>query len=140
MGRVIRTQRKGAGSALKSYNHHRKGPAYFRSLDFDERNSYLNSIVTDIVHDPSHGAPFSHVMFQHLFRYKNQKELFVAAEGMYMGQLVYCKANLTVSIMVPLWLIPEGAVVYNVEHHVGDRGVGDGKGFEGLRDHHQTQS
>ncbi|KAJ6756221.1 60S RIBOSOMAL PROTEIN L8-1 [Salix purpurea] len=32
MGRVIRAQRKGAGSVFKSHTHHRKGPARFRSL------------------------------------------------------------------------------------------------------------
>ncbi|KAK4771907.1 hypothetical protein SAY86_013682 [Trapa natans] len=52
MGRVIRAQRKGAGSVFKSHTHHRKGPARFRSLDFGERNGYLKGVVTEIVHDP----------------------------------------------------------------------------------------
>ncbi|PPD93395.1 hypothetical protein GOBAR_DD09675 [Gossypium barbadense] len=64
-------------------------------------------------------------MFCHPFRYKKQKDLFVAAEGMYTGQFVYCgkKATLMVGNVLPLRSIPEGAVVCNVEHHVGDRGV-----------------
>ncbi|KAF7140484.1 hypothetical protein RHSIM_Rhsim06G0190600 [Rhododendron simsii] len=41
MGRVIRAQRKGAGSMFKSHTHHRKGPGRFRSLDFGERNGYF---------------------------------------------------------------------------------------------------
>ncbi|KAK4754077.1 hypothetical protein SAY87_002181 [Trapa incisa] len=52
MGRVIRAQRKGAGSVFKSHTHHRKGPARFRSLDFGERNGYLKGVVTEIIHDP----------------------------------------------------------------------------------------
>ncbi|TYG80527.1 hypothetical protein ES288_D02G223300v1 [Gossypium darwinii] len=54
-----------------------------------------------------------------------RKDLFVAAEGMYTGQFVYCgkKATLMVGNVLPLRSIPEGAVVCNVEHHVGDRGV-----------------
>nr|ACG45011.1 hypothetical protein [Zea mays] len=44
MGRVIRAQRKGAGSVFKSHTHHRKGPARFRSLDFGERNGYLKGV------------------------------------------------------------------------------------------------
>ncbi|KAE8707123.1 60S ribosomal protein L8 [Hibiscus syriacus] len=76
--------------------HHRKGPARFRSLDFGERNGYLKGVVTEVIHDPGRGAPLARVVFRHPFRYKKQKELFVAAEG---------------------------AVVCNVEHHVGDRGV-----------------
>lgn len=125
MGRVIRAQRKGAGSVFKSHTHHRKGPARFRSLDFGERNGYLKGVVTDIIHDPGRGAPLARVTFRHPFRYKHQKELFVAAEGMYTGQFVYCgkKANLVVGNVLPVRSIPEGAVVCNVEHHVGDRGV-----------------
>ena len=44
---------------------------------------------------------------------------------MYTGQFVYCgkKANLVVGNVLPIRSIPEGAVVCNVEHHVGDRGV-----------------
>ncbi|KAJ6829023.1 60S ribosomal protein L2 [Iris pallida] len=110
MGRVIRAQRKGAGSVFKSHTHHRKGPARFRSLDFGERNGYLKGVVTDIIHDPGRGAPLAKVTFRHPFRYKHQKELFVAAEGMYTGMFVYCgrKANLMVGNVLPLRSIPEG--------------------------------
>ncbi|RZC85262.1 hypothetical protein C5167_041444 [Papaver somniferum] len=125
MGRVIRAQRKGAGSIFKSHTHHRKGPAKFRSLDFGERNGYLKGVVTEIIHDPGRGAPLARVTFRHPFRYKHQKELFVAAEGMYTGQFLYCgkKASLMVGNVLPLRSIPEGAVVCNVEHKVGDRGT-----------------
>ncbi|KAL8508658.1 hypothetical protein ACS0TY_019054 [Phlomoides rotata] len=125
MGRVIRAQRKGAGSVFKSHTHHRKGPARFRSLDFGERNGYLKGVVTEIIHDPGRGAPLARVTFRHPFRFQHQKELFVAAEGIYTGQFIYCgnKANLVVGNVLPIRSIPEGAVVCNVEHHVGDRGV-----------------
>ncbi|GJX49203.1 60S ribosomal protein L8-1-like protein [Tanacetum coccineum] len=57
-------------------------------------------------------------------RRTQRKELFVAAEGMYTGQFLFCgkKANLMVGNVLPIGSIPEGAVVCNVEHHVGDRG------------------
>uniref|UniRef100_A0A2C9W6E2 Uncharacterized protein n=1 Tax=Manihot esculenta TaxID=3983 RepID=A0A2C9W6E2_MANES len=100
MGRIIHAQRKGVGSVFKFHTHHRKGPA-------------------------RRGAPLARVTFCHPFRYKHQKELFVAAEGMYTGQFVYCgkKAILMVGNVLPLRSILEGVVVCNVEHHVGDRGV-----------------
>ncbi|CAG7865173.1 unnamed protein product [Brassica rapa] len=71
MGRVIRAQRK-------------------VSLDYGERNGYLK--------DPGRGAPLARIDFRHPIRYKKQKELFVAAEGMYTGQFLYCgkKATLVV--------------------------------------------
>ncbi|KMZ68331.1 60S ribosomal protein L8 [Zostera marina] len=105
MGRVIRAQRKGAGSIFRSHTHHRKGPARFRSLDFGERNGYIKGVITDVIHDPGRGTPL--------------------ARGMYTGQFVYCgkKANLMVGNVLPIRSIPEGTVVCNVEHHVGDRGA-----------------
>nr|KJB80084.1 hypothetical protein B456_013G080500 [Gossypium raimondii] len=101
------------------------GPTHFRSLDFDERNDYLKGVVTDVIHDPGRSVPLARVVFRHPFRYKKQKEPFVAAEGMYTGQFVYCgkKVTLMVGNVLPLRYIPEGAIVCNVEHHVGDRGV-----------------
>ncbi|KAI7737692.1 hypothetical protein M8C21_011864 [Ambrosia artemisiifolia] len=59
MGRVIRAQRKAAGSVFKSHTHHRKGPARFRNLDFGERNGYIKWVITDIIHDPGRGAPLA---------------------------------------------------------------------------------
>ena len=82
MGRMIRAQRKGAGSVFKSHTHLGKGPARFRSLDFGERNGYLRGVVTEIIQDPGRRAPLVRVTFRHPFRIKHQKELFVTAEGM----------------------------------------------------------
>lgn len=45
MGRVIRAQRKGAGSVFKSHNKHRKGAPKFRSIDFSERHGYIKGVV-----------------------------------------------------------------------------------------------
>ncbi|KAH0864750.1 hypothetical protein HID58_081961 [Brassica napus] len=82
MGRVIRAQ--------------------LRSLDYGERNGYLK--------DPGRGAALARVDFRHPIRYKEQKELFVAAEGMYSGQFLYCgkKATLVVGNVLPLRSIHEG--------------------------------
>ncbi|KAH7445567.1 hypothetical protein KP509_01G015000 [Ceratopteris richardii] len=124
MGRVIRGQRKGAGSVFRSHTHRRKGAARFRSLDYSESNGYIKGVVSDIVHDSGRGAPLCKVTFRHPFRFKHQKERFIAAEGMYSGQFVYCgkKATLSIGNVLPLRSIPEGAVVCNVEQRVGDRG------------------
>lgn len=64
------------------------------------------------------------VQFRHPFRYKHQKELMVAAEGMYTGQFIYCgkRATLTIGNVLPVRVMPEGSIVCNLEQHVGDRG------------------
>merc|ERR1712167_488301 len=81
MGRVIRGQRKGAGSVFKAHTKHRRGPAKFRNLDFAERSGYIKGVVKQIVHDPGRGAPLAVVHFHDPYRCKIRKEVFVAAEG-----------------------------------------------------------
>jgi len=124
MGRVIRSQRKGAGGIFKSHTHHRKGAAKLRPLDYAERNGYLRGIVKEIIHDPGRGAPLAKVVFRDPYRYKMVTQLFIATEGMYTGQVVYCgkKATLTVGNTLPIGAMPEGTVICNVEEQPGDRG------------------
>ena len=83
-------QRKGNGTVFKAVTRTRKGPAKHRPLDYSEKHGYVKGVVKEIVHDPGRGAPLARVIFRHPYKYKLQKELFVAAEGMYSGQFVYC--------------------------------------------------
>jgi len=124
MGRVIRAQRKGAGSVFKARNKHRKGKPKFRAIDFSERHGYIKGIVKNIIHDPGRGAPLAVVHFKDPYKYKLRKELFLAVEGMYTGQFVYCgrKADLQIGNVKPIGTLPEGTVICNVEHKYGDRG------------------
>ena len=116
MGRVIRTQRKGAGSIFKSHTKHRKGSAKLRRVDYSERNGYVKGVVREIIHDPGRGAPLARVHFRHTYKYKVAKELFIAAEGMYTGQFIYCgkTAQLTVGNVLPLSAMPEGMLVHDM--------------------------
>ncbi len=50
MGRVIRGQRKGAGSVFKAHVKHRKGAAKLRHVDFAERHGYIKGIVKVLEH------------------------------------------------------------------------------------------
>merc|ERR1712060_1031026 len=91
MGRVIRAQRKGAGSVFKSHTKHRKGKPALRPVDYAERHGYIRGIIKNIIHDPGRGAPIA-------------EEHFLACEGMYSGQFVYCgkKAALDVGNVMPI--------------------------------------
>jgi len=124
MGRVIRSQRKGAGSVFRSHNKHRKGAPRLRPIDFAERHGYIKGIVKEIMHDPGRGAPLARVHFRDPYRYQQRKELFLACEGMYTGQFVYCgkKAQLQVGNVLPIGNMPEGTAVCNLEEKTGDRG------------------
>jgi large subunit ribosomal protein L8e len=124
MGRVIRSQRKGAGSVFKSHNKHRKGAPKLRAIDFAERQGYIKGVVKEVIHDPGRGAPLAVVIFKDPYRFKQRKELFLAAEGMYTGQFVYCgkRAALQIGNVLPIGSMPEGTIVCNLEEKSGDRG------------------
>merc|ERR1712061_392494 len=124
MGRVIRAQRKGAGSIFVSHTKTRKGAPKLRAVDYAERNGYTKGVVKNIFHDPGRGAPLAIVHFRDPYRYKIRKELFIAAEGMYTGKFIYSgkKAQLTVGNIMPVGAMPEGTIVSNMEEKTGDRG------------------
>jgi len=125
MGRIIRSQRKGAGGVFRAHTKHRKGAAKHRALDFSERHGYIKGLVREIVHDPGRGAPLAKVVFKHPYRYRHVTETFIAPEGLYTGQFIYCgkKAALTIGNTLPLGSMPEGTIICNVENKVGDRGA-----------------
>merc|ERR1712029_1160844 len=123
-GRVIRAQRKGAGSVFVAHTKNRKGAARLRAVDYAERNGYIKGVIKDIIHDPGRGAPLAIVHFRDPYRYKTRKELFIATEGMYTGQFIYCgkKAQLTVGNVMPVGQMSEGTIVSSLEEKTGDRG------------------
>ncbi|KAM9897883.1 hypothetical protein OXX79_006629 [Metschnikowia pulcherrima] len=125
IGRVIRNQRKGAGSIFTANTRLRKGAAKLRTLDYAERHGYIRGVVKQIIHDAGRGAPLAKVSFRDPYRYKMREETFIANEGVYTGQFVYCgaKASLNVGNVLPLGSCPEGTIVSNVEEKVGDRGA-----------------
>jgi len=121
---VIRAQRKGAGSVFRSHNKHRKGAPKLRAVDYSERHGYIKGIVKEIIHDPGRGAPLCRVDFRDPYKYRHRKELFLAAEGMYTGQFIYCgkRAQLQIGNVLPVGTMPEGTIICNVEEKTGDRG------------------
>jgi large subunit ribosomal protein L8e len=80
--------------------------------------------VKEIIHDPGRGAPLARVLFRDSYKYKLHSETFVANEGMYTGQFIYCgkRAALNVGNVLPVGAMPEGTVISNVEEKTGDRG------------------
>lgn len=124
MGRVIRSQRKGKGGIFKAHVTKRIDKPSFRHLDYTEKCGYIKGIIKSIIHDPGRGAPLARVQFRDTRKYKKTISTFLAVEGMYTGQSVYCgsKAKMMVGNIVPLKTIPEGTVCSNVEESIGDKG------------------
>jgi large subunit ribosomal protein L8e len=124
MGKVIQGQRKGKGSIYTAHTRLRKGAARLRPRDTSERQGYVKGVVQEIVHESGRGAPLAMVQFRSQTKYKRVNEVFIATEGMYTGQAVYCgsKAKLTIGNVLPMKEMPEGSIVCNVEERPGDRG------------------
>lgn len=124
MGRTTRHQRKGRGGIFKAITRTRLGAAKLRKYDYSERHGYLKGVVKSIEHDPGRGAPLARVEFRDPVRYRKVKELFIAPEGLFTGQSVYCGAlaRLAVGNTLPVGEMPEGTVICNVERKLGDRG------------------
>ncbi|KAK7680963.1 hypothetical protein QCA50_016016 [Cerrena zonata] len=124
-GRVIRNQRKGAGSIFTAHTRLNKGAAKLRTLDYAERHGYIRGVVKQIIHDAGRGAPLAKVVFRDPYKYKLREETFIANEGVYTGQFIYAgkKASLNVGNILPLSSLPEGTIVSNVEEKSGDRGA-----------------
>merc|ERR1711897_53913 len=111
-----------------SHNKHRKGAARLRAADYAERHGYIKGVVKDIIHDPGRGAPLAIVEFRDPYKFKKRKETFIAVEGMYTGQFIYCgkKATLTIGNVMPVGAMPEGSRQ-------------TGQNFRQLRHHHHPQ-
>jgi len=94
-------------------------------LDYTERNGYIKGLVKEIIHDSGRGAPLAKVVYRNPYKYKLDKELIVAVEGLYSGQSIYAgkSAQLSVGNCVPVGKMPEGTVISSVEEKSGDRGV-----------------
>lgn len=108
----------------QSHTHTRKGKVQHRHYDYAERQGYVKGVVREIIHDPGRGAPLARVEFKNAYKYKKDKELFIACEGMYTGQFIYAgkKAQLAVGNILPVGQMPEGTIICNVESAAGDRG------------------
>ena len=125
MGKVIRCQRKGkVGSVYTTPKSKRIAPPRYRNLDYTERQGYIKGVVRAILHDPGRGCPLLKVDFRDPYKYKHNTQYFLAAEGTYSGQYVFCGRKATVSTgnVLPVNRVPEGTTICNIESAVGDKG------------------
>uniref|UniRef100_A0A672FBI5 Large ribosomal subunit protein uL2 n=1 Tax=Salarias fasciatus TaxID=181472 RepID=A0A672FBI5_SALFA len=97
MGRVIRGQRKGAGSVFKAHVKHRKGAAKLRHIDFAER----------------HGG------FWFCRRGPNSSSLLRASTP---DSSSTAARRLNIGNVLPVGTMPEGTIICCLEEKPGDRG------------------
>uniref|UniRef100_A0A8C9VES8 Large ribosomal subunit protein uL2 n=1 Tax=Scleropages formosus TaxID=113540 RepID=A0A8C9VES8_SCLFO len=108
MGRVIRGQRKGAGSVFRAHVKHRKGAAKLRHVDFAERHGYIKGIVKDIIHDPG--------------RSRRGRSSSLLLRASIQGSSSTVAKKLNIGNVLPVGNMPEGTIVCCLEEKPGDRG------------------
>ncbi len=108
MGKNLRQQRRGKGTAVYKSPSHR----YLGEIKYEETTG---GTVVDIVDAPGRNAPVAVID-------SNGKHIMnIAHEGMQLGQNIGESAAASGNIL-ELGKIPEGSKIYNIELHSGDGG------------------
>ncbi|MFX1286132.1 MAG: 50S ribosomal protein L2 [Promethearchaeota archaeon] len=121
MGKRILVQRRGRGSpTFRSLSHRKRGKARYLPLTEKELNDKVKFTIIDFTHERGRGVPLM------LVKYENGSECFLPApEGVYVGQKREQGVNaaLEVGNILPIFKIPEGIWICNVEMRPGDGGA-----------------
>ncbi|HII72270.1 TPA: 50S ribosomal protein L2 [Candidatus Woesearchaeota archaeon] len=116
MGKNIITQARGKGGpTYRAPSFRYKGAAKHSRLSPDQ----LEGTVIDILHCQGHSAPLAQVKYSN-----GEVVLLIAPEGIRVGQKIFSGTESPIEDgnTLPLNLIPEGAMVYNIESKPGDGG------------------
>lgn len=120
MGKRLIHQRRGKGTpTYRSASHRFKGKIEYRTFDKIEKESSLNGVVVDIIHDPGRTAPVAIVKFEN-----GEKKLILAPESIQVNDTIACGVSAPIKFgnSLPLSEIPEGTPVFNIENTPGDGG------------------
>ncbi len=107
MGKRIIPQRRGRGGLVYRSPSHR----FYDDIKYPEVDSWEGNVV-DFLKDPGHYAPLAVVKMN-----DNSTRYFLAHSGMFVGQRIKGgrEAQPIEGNTMPLGLIPDGTLVYNVE-------------------------
>jgi len=120
MGKRLKQQRRGSGSpAYRSPHTRYKVDLVYRSYDDVEKTGVLTGTVLGFVDDPGRDAPLMRVRYEN-----NEAGYLLAPEGIAMGDMVEvgAQAKLRLGSVLPLYRMPDGAYIFNIERNPGDGG------------------
>jgi large subunit ribosomal protein L2 len=120
MGKRITQQRRGSGSpSYRSPSHRYKVDLRYRTYDDIEKAGVLRGEVVGFMDDPGREALLMQI------RYENdEKAYLLAPEGIAVGDIIDsgAQAKLTLGSVMPLYRVPDGTYVFNIEQQPGDGG------------------
>lgn len=120
MGKRLKQQRRGGGSwAYRSPHTRYKTDLVYRTYDDAEKTGVLTGTVLEFVDDPGRDAILMRVRYDN-----NEKGYLLAPEGVALKDTIYVGAQgkLKLGSVLPLYRIPDGAYIFNIERNPGDGG------------------
>ncbi len=121
MGKRLKQQKRGRGSPRYiSPGHRYKADLAYRAYDDIEKTGVLKGKVVGFVDDPARTAPLMKVKYDN-----NESGMLLAPEGIAVGDEIDIGAQgrLKLGSVLPLYRIPDGAYVFNIERNPGDGGI-----------------
>jgi large subunit ribosomal protein L2 len=120
MGKRLKQQKRGRGSPRYRAPHKRfKTDLAYRSYDDLEKTGVLSGKVVGLVDDPARTALLMKVVYEN-----NESGFLLAPEGICVGDTVELgsQGRLTLGSVLPLYRMPDGAYIFNIERNPGDGG------------------
>ena len=120
MGKRLKQQKRGKGSPRYLAPGHRyKANLSYRSYDDVEKTGVLTGKVVSFIDDPARTAILMKVRYDN-----NETGMLLAPVGIAVGDDVDvgAQARLRIGSVLPLYRIPDGAYIFNIERNPGDGG------------------
>ncbi len=117
MGKRIISQNRGRGSPTYRAPSHRFKAALRHPANMNEGT--VSATVVGVEHDPARSAPIVKVSFE-----GGDERLILAPEGIAIGDVIECgaEAEIKPGNVLPLFRIPEGVPICNIESKPNDGG------------------
>lgn len=120
MGKMLKSQKRGKGSPRYLTPKMRyKVRLQYRNYDDAEKAGVLKAQVLDFIDDPSRGALLMKVKYDN-----GDENHLLASEGICIGDTLEQGAQASISSgnVLPMYRIPDGAYIFNLELTPGDGG------------------
>ncbi len=120
MGKRLKQQRRGDGTpAYRAPSARYKVDLQYRPYDDEEKAGVLRGQIVDFIDDPGRDAIVMEVLYEN-----GERAYLLAHEGAAAGDYVEAGAQAKISSgnVLPLYRLPDGAYIFNVERNPGDRG------------------
>ena len=120
MGKRLKQQVRGKGTPkYRAPSHRYKAEVKYLPYDDQQRMSMVRGEVIGFIDDPARSTLVAVIQLEN-----GDKVPLLAAEGMSIGDRVEIGAQATIKVgnVLPLYEIPEGMYVFNIEKRPGDGG------------------